>query len=461
MQLNFYIEEYAFLFSLPFWEAIYRIFFWYFGWLPVAIAFLYGASWIWLDYRSGKWIATQKFIVLAIDVPKMNDQTPKAVENMFTYLMGTQSDPNLLEKWWEGKFQLSFSFEIVGIDGYIQFLVRTPAAFRPIVETAIYSQYPDAEISEVSDYLEGAPEVYPDNEYDIWGAELVPVASEYLPIRCYKEFSAAGGAPGTSYKDPMASLMDLMSSFKPGEQLWFQMILLPLDAGWTKGADAFIAGLIGDKEKILTMTPIQKKQVEMASEKKNKVAFKTKMRVIYFSKKKVMDKAKVVNGFMGYMRQFGEGNLNGFRPFSPTTTSTSYFMATRRLNARKNRIFSSFKWRSLSKGANACVLNVEELATLWHLPIDAVTKAPLLQRASARRIEAPMSLPTMETQGRTGLDENIFATDFTFQEKSASADKEVAAEDKFADFLAEEIKKEEYKEGIKEDRPPGNLPFAD
>ncbi|MEI6379185.1 MAG: hypothetical protein WCO55_06020 [Candidatus Falkowbacteria bacterium] len=451
-----YTAEYAQLFSLPFWEAIYRIFFWYFGWLPVAVTFLYGASILWLDYCSGKWAATQKFVLLAIDVPKMNDQSPKAVENLFTYLMGVQSNPNLLEVWWEGKFQLGFSFEIVGIDGYIQFLVRTPSAFRPNIETAIYSQYPDAEISEVSDYLVGVPEQYPDAEYDIWGAEMMPVASQYLPIRCYKEFSSAGGAPGTSYKDPLATLMDLMSSFRPGEQLWFQMVLVPADAGWTKGADAFIAKLIGDKEKIMIQTPIERKQVEMASEKKNKVAFHTKMRVVYFAKKKLMDKAKVVNGFMGYMRQFGEGNLNGFRPYSPTMTSTSYFMAASRLNSRKNNILSAYRGRSLSKGSNSYVLNVEELATLWHLPLDAVTKAPLLQRAAARRIEAPMSLPTMETAAAVTHD-NIFATGYTWPEEKKAEEAKID----FNEFLAEEIKREEHQEEIKEDRPPGNLPFVD
>ena len=459
MEFTLYTAEYAQLFSLPFWDAIYRILFWYFGWLPVAIAFLYGASILWLDYRGGKWAATQKFVLLAIDVPKMNEQSPKAVENMFTYLMGTQSNPNLLETWWEGKFQLGFSFEIVGIDGYIQFLVRTPAAFRPIVETAVYSQYPDAEISEVNDYLVGVPDTYPDAEYDIWGAEMMPVASQYLPIRCYKEFSSAGGAPGTSFKDPLATLMDLMSSFKPGEQLWVQMVVVPADASWTKGADAFIAKLIGDKEKIILQTPIERKQVEMASEKKNKVGFHTKLRVVYFSKKKIMDKAKVVNGFMGYMRQFGEGNLNGFRPFSPTMTSTAYFMAASRLNSRKNNIFSAFRRRALSLGGNPYVLNVEELATLWHLPLEAVTKAPLLQRAAARRIEAPMSLPTMDSAAPVALQDNIFTPGYTWPEEQAPSQAEPDTD--FNDFLAEEIKREEKKEAVAEDRAPGNLPFVD
>ena len=67
---------------------------------------------------------------------------------------------------------MHFSFELVSIDGYIQYLIRTPKRYRDLIESAIYAQYPDAEISEAVDYTENIPHQYPDDEYGAWGTEL-------------------------------------------------------------------------------------------------------------------------------------------------------------------------------------------------------------------------------------------------------------------------------------------------
>ena len=49
---------------------------------------------------------------------------------------------NFFEKWFEGKFQKSFSYEVVSLEGYTQFLIRTPKEFRDLIESSVYSQYP-------------------------------------------------------------------------------------------------------------------------------------------------------------------------------------------------------------------------------------------------------------------------------------------------------------------------------
>ncbi|NTU99066.1 hypothetical protein HGA64_03615 [Candidatus Falkowbacteria bacterium] len=53
-------------------------------------------------------------------------------------------------------------------------------------------------------------------------------------------------------------------------------------------------------------------------------------------------------------------------------------------------------------------MNSEELATLWHFPIEHVVKAPMLQKASGRRAEAPMSLPVSEAPAGTVVPDDIF-----------------------------------------------------
>ncbi len=422
------------LLYLPPTTVLYRLFFWYFGWLPAAFVVLNGILHVWLHHRRHLWGHQQKHILLAIDIPRNNAQSPRAVENLFTYFAGAHGTISWKEKWWDGKFQLLFSFEIVSIGGFIQFLIFTPESFKNLVESAVYSQYPDAEVYEVEDYTKTAPDRYPDEEYDLWGTEYIQVAESVLPIRTYPEFEHKMGEPEVQWKDPMASLMDLMSSLQKGEQLWYQILLIPIDTSWVKKKDLFVSKMLkeklpgtkangfvdqilewmgdiseqiysiwGDIEekkksddplKMMNLKPGQKKMIESAELKCAKLGFEVTIRSVYLSRKEVMNKPKVVNGFVGYIKQFNTNDLNSLKPdMKVTATSTNYFRAEKRLIDRKNKIMLAYKTRSDVMGRKPWVLNVEELATLWHFPIDAVIKAPLVQRAGGRRIEPPMTLP--------------------------------------------------------------------
>lgn len=498
------------LFYLPLHIMVWRVFWWYFGWMPMAIVMLWGLIQIWVRKRRIAWDKKQKFILLAIDVPRNNAQSPRAVENMFIYFAGAHSTLNLIEQWWEGKFQLGFSFEIVSIDGFIQFLIRTPVQFRHLVETAVYSQYPDAEIYEVEDYVGVAPDHYPDDEYDIWGAEFIQVKNQVLPIRTYEQFEHKFGDPELHYKDPMASLMDLMSSLQKGEQLWYQIILIPIGEEWKKEKDAFIAKMLGEKakptkannfiDKILAwmgdaseqvyqlwgeiedkkkkeaemfkmwnLKPMEKAMIEGAEKKATKLGFEVSIRGIYVSRKEVMNKPKAVNGFVGFIKQFNTGDLNALKPDTKVTmTSTAYMFADERLNAKKRKIIHAYKERSEMLGRKPWVLNVEELATIWHFPIDAVVKAPLIQRAGARRVEPPMALPFDEGVKKAAASrEPIFDEAFEVEEKEteAPAEEPLDRPRREPDFM-EEVSEESAESNTESEptdrgRPPSNLPFAD
>src|SRR3989338_3264680 len=106
-----------------------------------------------LEYRQELYKHNWKWVLLAIDTPALNVQTPKAVEQFFFHLAGAYEGHTIASKFWQGHKQRWFSFEIISIEGYIQFLVRTEETFRDLVEAALYAQYPDIEITEVDDYV--------------------------------------------------------------------------------------------------------------------------------------------------------------------------------------------------------------------------------------------------------------------------------------------------------------------
>lgn len=487
MLINLDFTQLSELTTITTGEMLWRLMFWYFGWLPIAVAFVWGALELWLYYRQGLYSAKQKIMILALDIPQNNVQSLRAVENLFAYLHGAHKNYNLIEKWWDGMLQPSFSFEIVSIDGYIQFLVALPVAFKDFVETAIYSQYPDAEISEVEDYVTDAPNHFPDREYDLWGAEFILTANEALPIRLYKEFEHQFGEPETLYRDPMASLMDLMSSLKKGEQLWYQIITKPTAFEWVKVFEKESGRIIGDKPpegvfsvvighlsdifssgmgneleppkkpeppSMMNLRPRQKKQIEGIQNKINHIGFQVKIRMIYLAKKEMMNKPKVVNGFVGYMKQFAANDMNGFKPDqAKTSTSTAYFQAEKRSNVRKNKLMRAYKGRSSWLGRVPFIFSNEELATMWHFPLDAVVKAPLVQRAAARRVEPPMRLPVGESKPTVSY-ESIFNDEAVSFPPNAEK-KSSQSRSSFEDFLDEE----KARPVASKDQAPDNLPF--
>jgi len=417
-------------------DQMFWVFLGNFGWVFLGIIFLIGARDVWLYYVQYKWRKTHKSILLAIDIPKGNEQSPKAVENMFTYLGGAHGSQNFYEKWYEGMYQKSFSYEIVSLEGYTQFLIRTPIEFRNLIESSVYSQYPDAEISEVDDYTETVPQRWPDEEWDIFGTEFILQNPWYFPIKTYEEFEHKFGESETQFKDPMASLMDLCGSLRAGEQFWFQMIVVPTGFDWvtsiqketdklmgrkkkakpslvTQGLGALgdlsevvfpIWGDIdsskkddkGDKRTMLDLTPKEKREIEGMNLKAIKLGFETKIRILYVAKKEVMNKAKVINGFVGYIKQFMSLDLNSFKPdLKITFTKTVYFLTKSRLIEKKRKLFRNYVNRS-TYGRKPFLLNIEELATLWHFPVEANVKSPLIQKAPGRKADAPSSLPLAE-----------------------------------------------------------------
>ena len=127
--------------------ALYTIF----GWLILFYLLMYAGVHLFEKYRQDLNEHSWKFVVLAIDIPLLNVQTPKAVEQMFNHLAGSFDTATFHERFVEGYKQRWFSFEIISVEGYIQFLVWTEVAFRDLVEASIYAQYPEAEIVEVED----------------------------------------------------------------------------------------------------------------------------------------------------------------------------------------------------------------------------------------------------------------------------------------------------------------------
>ncbi len=405
-----------------------------FGWVPIVIIVLWGVTEVWKVTRQEKYAASLKFVLLAIDVPPMTEQTPKALENMFSSLWGSFSNLTWKERWIIGKFQSPFVFEIVSTEGYVQFYTRVQTRYRDVVEAGIYAAYPEAEITEVEDYTSWAPGEYPNDTWDTWGSELKLKKEEYFPLRTYADFEDKISG---ELKDPLGPILEQLAKMKVGEHFWVQIIIKPDGNDWKKAGENFINKVFGNEakhkpglfENLITntlsipadiameafgfstgadphakpaqdpdmwkafkITMAEKDQVEGVLKKIGKIGYRTKMRLVYIGKKGVYDKQARTAFVKGMFNQFSHLNMNSLGLWGDATPKDDYFWQAWTYAARQGKLVRAFKNRSWGIGADPGILNIEELATLWHFPSITV-KAPLVKKADAKRAEPPVGLP--------------------------------------------------------------------
>ncbi len=420
------------------WVAMGIFMFKYQGWLLYIYIFIrYLVFPEYMFFIQNRWFAKNvQMVLLAIDVPKMNEQSVQAMENFFGHLLGAHSSFLWWDKYIDGAFQLSFSCELISIEGNIQFLIRTPKQFRNLVEAALYGQFPDAEITEVQDYVTNAPRYYPNATHDLAGVEMtLSNKNVYLPIRTYEKFEHRFAEV---FADPLAGLLENLAQIGPGEQVWIQYLLKPLPVDWGReGGEKEINKIIGKVEKpktsiitlvfdmffsvlsgfaeqligpggetsavpekkeeqfrMMNLTPGQKEQLESMERKIARLAFNVKIRFLYIYEKGIDNKALSWQGIIGAYKQWTDMNANGLKPdMKPTGTGSAYYVfINRRRNTRKNYIMGAYRGRNSVMGSVAKPLNTEELASLWHFPGMSV-KAPFLKATAFKKAAAPVGLP--------------------------------------------------------------------
>lgn len=410
------------------------------GWIVFVYLFLFLGLFFLAQYKADKLTKKWQWVLLAVDVPTLNLQTPKAVEQMFSHLAGAYDSPSIGEKFRHGYKQKWFSFEIISMEGYIQFLIRTEIAFRDLVEASIYAQYPDAEITEVEDYVSSVPDNLPDENYDMWGGDFGLAESFAYPIRTYMEFEHKISKDDV-LKDPMGTLLESFSRVGQGEQLWLQILVEPTNNNWKEKVIEKIKAMVGDmvsitgskkksggftkmltdvpaqalseitkqimggsseegehkkpekKEnvsKLSVLTPGQKKLLEAMENKITKIGFKTKMRTVYVARKEVFKPQRSVNALIGAVNQFNIPSANSL--ILTSTVGTEYFWKTARAKTKKRMMMAAYKKRRMKSGGNPFVFNIEELATIWHFPMSNV-RTPMLQKAEMKHAEPPSRLP--------------------------------------------------------------------
>ncbi|MFH1036960.1 MAG: hypothetical protein V1756_02810 [Patescibacteria group bacterium] len=187
-------------------------------WIPLPFILWKPFLFLWRWWRVDIWLATVfKPVLLEIKIPKDNLKPIRAMEDVIASLHAIiYHPPDWWEKWIDGQIQTTLWLEIVSLGGEIHFYIRPHSAYRDAVESAVYAQFPEAEITQAKDYAKFVPSDIPNRDWDLFGADYKLMRKEdWYPIKTYKSFETESEALEEKRVDPLASLLEAAAKIKP------------------------------------------------------------------------------------------------------------------------------------------------------------------------------------------------------------------------------------------------------
>lgn len=375
---------------------------WY-VWIPIAGILLYLA---WRNNRQAQTVDNSEHVMITLEIPRANDKKELAAEQMFASLHGILRDRAELRM--SGGLQEHISFEIAAIEKLIRFYVWLPKHLQNFVEGQIYAQYPTVQIHTLD-------EDYTRREFQhdvVYTSELTVTDTEFLPIKTFQSFEV----------DPLAGITATLAKLDEGrEEVWIQVLARPVADNWHKQASQFASRIkngtasfdmfAGSGKWFLTalealwkppeqgegatardLSERDKTRISEIESKSTKLGYQVKIRLAYLGSNQTIAKQHM-QALVGTFKQFNSTNLNGFK-----MTNASFKRED--LDKYRARFF-------IDRGY---ILNIEELASVFHLPHTNV-ETPNIVWANNKTAEPPAKLPVIT--GDRAHDEQISAFGLT------------------------------------------------
>jgi len=315
--------------------------------------------------------------VLLLQIPRTNEKKELAAEQMLASLHGLLLTSHQTT-FGSRSMRERLSFEIAVKAKRIGFYVWVPTYLKSFVEEQIYAQYPTVHISDVPDYT--ITEVHAQSA--VLSTELKLTAHEALPIKTFPSFEV----------DPLAAITATLAQFEADEEAWLQVIVRPARDTWYKKSEQYAAkirggaktsttGLLGalwappeSKTEAPKLAEYQSARANAAEEKSHKLAYEVVIRIVYRGPHEPQARMRM-QAITASFKQFNTTYLNGFAQKSFSSSDYDLMLYRNRAIARPG-----------------FVLNIEEVASLYHLPHTNV-ETPNILWASAKTAEPPATLP--------------------------------------------------------------------
>jgi hypothetical protein len=337
--------------------------------------------------KSSNPVAADPGTVLLLQVPRTNEKKELAAEQMFASLHGLLTTAQA--SFFKTAVHERVSFEIAVQNKQIGFYVWVPQHLKSFVEEQIYAQYPDVHIAEVDDYTHTA-----DAQVVVQAAaEIKLTANEALPIKTFPSFEV----------DPLASITAALAQFDEDEEAWLQVVVRPAPSNWHKRSEGYVAGIRGGGSGPMSFNMIkvlweppgeggggsapklaehETARASAAEAKSHKLAYETAVRLVYRGNTSAPQARMRIQAITASFKQFNTTYLNGF---------------VAKYLGEDPRFVELYRTRTVGRKGFVC--NIEEVASLYHLPHTNV-ETPNILWARAKTAEPPAILPLVNEKNR-------------------------------------------------------------
>jgi hypothetical protein len=347
---------------------------------------------------------SMEFVVLQVLLPRETlrmEQQQKdwrdvlaGFETVFTTLAGIQphdghGPAQAWKEFWFGKHH-HLAFEIVALQGSVNFYFAVPNDIRQLVELQVQAQYPQAHIEVIHDY----------NLFTKTSAIRATTLSlskpDIFPIRTYRKLDS----------DPMNALTNVLSKVLPEEGAAIQILIRPKSHSWsergrrvaekmqdgkslkeamsgTSKGNIVTASLYTSKhdpmkeQRSTMVTPMQQELIRVLEEKAGKPAFDVNIRIVTSSPNERNADVHM------------ENIVNAFTQFTAPESGNRF---RRGAVVKNGALISDFIFRHFDQ-AHHMVLTTEEINSIYHFPLPQ-TETPNIAWLSAKQASAPTALPT-------------------------------------------------------------------
>lgn len=291
----------------------------------------------------------QSLTTLLLKLPRNTEVTPEAAKTFLSAL----TQINSVSFWQKltGVKPHSLALEIASVNQQIEFIITCSPELATFVETQIQSTYPLVVIEKIRDPLEGL---------NIEVKSLKLSKGSFYPLATYDKFTDI---------DPLSSVLSVLSKVEPTEVALIQIALEAVSSSWQSQGNSYADH--GTKNEDGSYSPRSDKTI--ITEKVSYPGFAASVRLIATTNKTLTELGSTFGVFTR-----ADGNSFSTKKPSLLNKNSEVVAARERLNTNNN------------------VLNIMELATIWHLPSELI-KTTGIAWGTKVLSEPPENLPNAIT----------------------------------------------------------------
>ncbi len=354
-----------------------------------------------IEYKKSEYSKTQKFVILRIFPPQINESSIHQMEGFFEAMWSIFRERTPFKLLTLGRSFENLTFEFHSKGGFVAIFVRINSINQEVLIKQLTERFPGIQIVEYPDPFANLPKDWNrKGEYEqIFASDFKPVEIEtgketdLFPLKSWKEYQTKDKVP---ISDPAAQLFGFLQSIDPKSYVVLQFITRPMYIQkqiqkWKSEYEKRKKEFLGEQnlklskiQKAASTTNTQKKILNDITRKINSLNYLCKIRAIAMAKKGV-NISSLENMIMSYFVQFNtemikmrkqpdtqsDAGPEGKGPSALGPIMAMFFEKIyweRERYFREKMVYQGMIKRNIDIGSPYYYLDVESLASMIHFP---------------------------------------------------------------------------------------------